>query len=149
MPDAAARIADVSVCLYYDDAAAAIDWLCAAFGLRRRLVVHGAGGAIVHSELTFGDSVVMVSSATKRPGHLGQRRLPAASHGLSVFVADADAHYATARAAGARILTEIADAEHGGRGYEAEDIEGHRWYFGSYRVGSYWNADGTPAVTRH
>ena len=35
-------------CLYYDDAVAAIEWLCDAFGFRARLVVPGStrhGGA--------------------------------------------------------------------------------------------------------
>lgn len=149
MPEIAAHVADISVCLYYDDAAAAIDWLCTAFGLQKRLIVHGNSGAIAHSELCLGDCVVMVSSASKRPGFTGQRDLRAAAHALSVFVADPDAHHAMALAAGARIVSALADAEYGGRGYEAEDVEGHRWYFGSYRPGSYWNTDGTPNVVRH
>jgi uncharacterized glyoxalase superfamily protein PhnB len=149
MPHTSSPIADVSPCLYYDDPAAAIDWLCTAFGLRRRLIVYGVADRIEHSELTLGDTVIMVGDVARRSGQSSQRKLPGAAHGLSVAVADPDAHCATARAAGARIIDELKDAEHGGRGYEVEDLEGHRWYFGSYRPGSYWNADGTPAIIRH
>ncbi len=143
------QVADVSPCLYYDDAAAAIEWLCTAFGMKKRLVVLGEGSMVIHSELSLGHSIIMVGSAAKRPGHSSQRRLPAAAHGLSVHVADPDAHYATAKAAGARIVAELHDADYGARGYEAEDLEGHRWYFGNYRPGGYWRPDGLPNVVQH
>ena len=48
--------------------------------------------------------------------------------GVLVEVDDLDAHLAHARAAGARILSEIEDAG-GFRHYRAEDLEGHRWMF--------------------
>ena len=48
--------------------------------------------------------------------------------GVLVYVDDLDAHYAHARAAGARILSEPTDTGHG-RSYRAEDVEGHRWMF--------------------
>src|SRR5262245_49174621 len=54
----------VSPSIVYDDAAAAIDWLCRAFGFEVRLKVEGDKGRIEHSELVFGDGVVMVGSAT-------------------------------------------------------------------------------------
>lgn len=49
-----------------------------------------------------------------------------------VVVADPDVHYARATAAGARIVIEIADQDHGGRGYACSDPEGHLWGFGNY-----------------
>ena len=52
----------ISSSLFYDDAKAAIDWLCRAFGFEPRLIVEGDDGAIVHSELVFGDGVVMIGS---------------------------------------------------------------------------------------
>ena len=55
----------ISSSLYYDDAAAAIDWLCDAFGFEVRLKVEGEGGRIEHSELVYGDGVVMVAGAEK------------------------------------------------------------------------------------
>ena len=49
-----------------------------------------------------------------------------------IFVADVDAHYARAKAAGATIVIDIADQAHGGRAYSCKDPEGHLWNFGSY-----------------
>jgi uncharacterized glyoxalase superfamily protein PhnB len=48
--------------LRYRDAAAAIDWLCRAFGFARHLVVEGEGGRIAHAELTFAGGMIMLGS---------------------------------------------------------------------------------------
>jgi len=56
----------------------------------------------------------------------------AMSHGgLEVVVPDVDAHYAHARAAGARIDSEPTDRDYGLREYGARDPENHRWFFSS------------------
>ena len=44
-------------------------------------------------------------------------------------VADVDAHYQRAVAAGARIAKGLPDHLRGDRAYEALDLEGHRWRF--------------------
>lgn len=124
--------------LTYDDAPAAIEWLCRAFGFRKRLVVPGPEGSIIHSELTLGPGVIMVSSAKPDAGRVGPRGLPGMSHGLCVRIDDPDDHYARARAAGATIIQELRDEEYGSRGYMAKDPEGHQWYFGTYRPGAHW-----------
>ena len=57
----------LSSSIFYQDAATAIDWLCKAFGFEVRLKVEGEGGRIVHSELTYGDGLIMRShSSTTR-----------------------------------------------------------------------------------
>jgi uncharacterized glyoxalase superfamily protein PhnB len=48
---------------------------------------------------------------------------------VSVYVADVDAHYQRALAAGARIARGPRDHVWGERTYEALDLEGHRWRF--------------------
>ena len=53
---------------------------------------------------------------------------------MMVYVDDVDAHCARARAAGAKLVTELATTDYGpgywlDRGYEVEDPEGHRWWF--------------------
>ena len=48
--------------LRYRDAAAAIDWLCRAFGFERHLVVPGENGGIAHAQLTFGNGMIMLGS---------------------------------------------------------------------------------------
>ena len=52
----------ISSSLFYDDAAAAIDWLCRTFGFEVRLRIEGEGGRIEHSELVFGDGLIFVGT---------------------------------------------------------------------------------------
>jgi len=131
----------VSSGLTYRDANAAIDFLCTAFGFDVRLKVDGEGGRVEHSELTYGDGMVMVSSAKDRSssGTPVKMRSPldvemANTQNLMVFVDDADAHCAHARNAGARIVDEPTDHDYGedywtDRTYGAVDPEGHMWWF--------------------
>ena len=122
--------------LRYRDAPAAIDWLCAAFGFERH-AVYADGATVHHAQLTFGNGMIMLSSAGNagewgqhmvQPGEIGMRE----TQSPCVIVADADAHYARAMAAGAQIVIGIADQQYGGRGYACRDPEGHLWWFGSY-----------------
>src|SRR5260370_14832929 len=57
----------LSTAIYYDDAGGAIDWLCRGFGFEVRLKVEGDGGRIEHSELVYGEALVMVSQGGERP----------------------------------------------------------------------------------
>jgi uncharacterized glyoxalase superfamily protein PhnB len=151
-----ARNDDVTATIYptltYDDAKAAIEWLVRAFGFQQRLVVPGPSGIVMHSELSLGNGVIMVSSPKEGPKRVGPRNLPAASHGVCVHVADPDAHCARAKAAGARILRAPQDEDYGSRGYMAADPEGREWYFGTYVPGAHWTkptpARGNPAAGR-
>ncbi|WP_342376695.1 VOC family protein [Myxococcus stipitatus] len=132
VPEGCARITPG---LFYENAPAAIDWLEKAFGFQTRLKVEGAPGMVVHSELVYGEGVIMVSSlSAKYPG-----RKPGAAGGTSaaylmLYVDDVDAHCARAKAAGARITREPETTNYGedywtDRGYGAEDLEGHAWWF--------------------
>lgn len=133
----------LSCCLYYDDPAAAIDWLCRAFGFEVRLKVEGDEGQIVHSELTFGEALVMVGGTHgKDPGrehyqkqHTSPKSLGGANtQSICLHIDDADAHCARSRAAGAEVFREPATSDYGDdywadRSYGARDPEGHQWWF--------------------
>lgn len=122
--------------LNYRDAPAAIEWLCRAFGFEKQ-AVYMDGDVVLHAQLTFGSGMIMLGSSGKdgdwakymtSPDETGGR----ATHGVCVIVDDADAHYARATAAGAKIEIDIADQHYGGRGYACRDLEGYVWWFGSY-----------------
>jgi uncharacterized glyoxalase superfamily protein PhnB len=123
-------------CLRYSKAPEAIEWLGNAFSFEKHLVVPGENDTIAHAQLTFGNSMVMLSSAQdsefgrlmKQPGEIGG----AETQMSYVIVPDADAHYAKAKAAGAEIVMDIKDQDYGGRGYSCRDLEGHIWSFGTY-----------------
>lgn len=138
---------DIHPCLWYEDAPAAIAWLCDAFGFVPRLVVPGPDGMVMHAELSLGTGVIMVSSVQKQQDRVTPRQLDGrATQALSVHVDDPDAHCASALRAGARLLAPLRDEDYGGRGYSVADPEGHVWYFGNYRPGAWWDgADGSAA----
>ncbi|MEX2246285.1 MAG: VOC family protein [Dehalococcoidia bacterium] len=120
--------------LTYRDAAAAIDWLVTAFGFEKLMAVPGEGGGIVHAELRYGDGVMMLGSVRDDAyGRLASPGGVAPVQSLYVVVDDPDAHYQRAKAAGARIVLDLKDADYGSRGYTALDIEGNVWSFGTYR----------------
>lgn len=120
--------------LRYRDAAAAIDWLCRAFGFERHLVVPGDHGTIAHAQLTFGRGMIMLGSA--RDDAFGKLQRPPAggvtTQSPYIIVADADAHHARAVAAGAQVVYPLTDEDYGGRGYSCLDPQGHLWSFGTY-----------------
>jgi uncharacterized glyoxalase superfamily protein PhnB len=122
--------------LHYRDAPAAIEWLCSAFGFEKQAVYANPDGTIGHSQLTFGNGMVMVSSVmdsaygklVRQPDEVGG----ASTQSPCLIVSDADAVYATAKAAGARMVMDIEDKEYGGRAFACTDPEGHLWNIGSY-----------------
>ena len=121
-------------CFSYQDAPAAIEWLCKAFGFEKHLVVPGANGTVVHAELVFGNGMLMLGSADK--GGVEWQKTPRQVGGntasICVVVPDADAHHRRALAAGAEVIRALQDQEYGGRGYGCRDLEGHVWYFSTY-----------------
>ena len=54
------------------------------------------------------------------------------SQSAYVIVEDADAHYASAKAAGAEMVLDIQDQDYRGRGDTCTDLEGYVWSFGDY-----------------
>jgi len=126
----------ISAGLWYEDPAAAIDWLCRAFGFEVQLKVEGEGGRIEHSELVLGGGLIMVGG---EKGKFGYAKPPAQVGGantqnLMVFVDDVDAHCERARAAGAVITMEPKNSDYGDdywedRTYECRDLGGHHWWF--------------------
>src|ERR1041385_1917962 len=131
----------MSSSVFYDDAAAAIEFLCRAFGFELRLKVEGDGGRIEHSELVFGEGLVMVSNTDGKstrpvpfPGKSPRAIGGANTQAIAVIVDDADAHCARASAAGAKIVEPPTTHDYGDdywtdRSYRAEDPEGHQWWF--------------------
>jgi uncharacterized glyoxalase superfamily protein PhnB len=113
--------------LLYQDAAAAVDWLAKAFGLRPDEVLKGADGRVGHASMTFGKSLLMFGSPG--PDFKGPRAIGHWTANLYVDVDDVETHYARAVKAGATIIEEPRDTPYGARRYGAEDLEGHRWYF--------------------
>ena len=124
----------------YEDAAAAIKWLRAAFGFSENGEArYEENGQITHAELDLDGAKIYLSTPA---GYASPRRLrdasdlvrraydnPWAIDGHFVEVDDIAAHHARAVAAGANVIRPLEEG-HGLRFYTAEDLEGHRWMFG-------------------
>jgi uncharacterized glyoxalase superfamily protein PhnB len=127
--------ANIIPSLRYRDAAKAIEWLCSAFGFEKHLVIPGTTRSIEHAQLTLGNGMIMLGSVdpgvygnlVKQPDEIGGF----VTQSAYIVVADVDAHYTKAKAAGAEIVIEIKDEDYG-RIYSCRDLEGHVWNFGNY-----------------
>jgi uncharacterized glyoxalase superfamily protein PhnB len=128
----------VTPMLTYADGPAAMDWLAAAFGFtdRARWL---EDGRLSHGEMLAGGGLIMLAGMIdgyegplRHAEHCATARAwartPYVVNGVLVRVPDVDAHFARAKAAGARILSEPEDTPYG-RLYRVEDLEGHRWMF--------------------
>lgn len=133
---AAATRATVIPVMRYRDAKAAIESLCTVFGFERHACYEAEDGTVMHAELSFGNGMVMLGSV--RDNAFGETMCQPDEVGMKetqspyLVVADADAVYARARAAGFAIVRDIVDESYGGRGFSCRDLEGHLWSVGTY-----------------
>src|SRR5262245_16718052 len=121
----------ITPALSYLNPRAAIDWLQKAFGFEISMIIEDEAGNPVHSQLGYGDGLIMVGSEwnenTKSPASLGHKCTQTVHVHMSE---DIDAHCERARKAGAEILQEPDTQFYGDRTYRARDLEGHMWTFG-------------------
>jgi uncharacterized glyoxalase superfamily protein PhnB len=129
--------------LSYEDPGRAAEWLVDAFGFHEELRYEESDGRVSHVELRLGGGVVMLGNPGphyQSPKHHREACEAAAAwsetpfvvDGVHSYVADVDAHFERARAAGATILSEVEDTPFGDRHYRVEDVEGHRWMFAQH-----------------
>jgi len=117
--------------LVYEDIQAAHDFLVEVFGFTSGGLHRLDDGTVVHGEIRHGDAAIWLHRATAEHELASPRDAAMAHGGLSVVVPDVAAHYARAKAAGARIESEPTDQDYGLREYGARDPENHRWWFSS------------------
>jgi len=123
----------------YEDATRAADWLTRAFGFSERERFHDAQGVVTDVVLEYGGEFFLAGHPNV--AYRGPRRhalscatarswldSPFVVDGVLVYVDDLEDHYRVAKAAGAKILSEI-EANTVQRQYRCEDLEGHRWMF--------------------
>jgi len=96
--------ATVISCLRYRDAPVAIEWLCNTFGFEKHLVVRNVDGTIAHAQLSFGNGMTMLGSVQKDETESGRL---------------------VKQATGSKIVIDIKDEHHGGRGFSCLDLEGN------------------------
>lgn len=112
----------------YKDAPRAATWLREAFGFQDHSIHPAPDGGIAHAEMVLGNGMVMFGGGGGQPDN-PWAQVPM---GIYVVVADIDAHFARAKAAGAEIVMPLRDTDYGSRDYSVRDLEGHLWSFGTY-----------------
>lgn len=114
--------------LFYQDPKTALAWLEKAFGLELVMLLEDDQGTLVHSQMSFGDSYVMIgqewSEDHKSPKSVGGKNTQTVNMQIDT---DIDAHFERAKAAGAVIDAEPETQFYGDRTYRCRDPEGHIW----------------------
>ena len=115
--------------LTYQDIPAAHDFLVKAFGFASGGIHRNDEGQPIHGEVLVGNNPIWLHRVTAEHRLDSPVATDVANSGLFLYVADVDAHYERARAAGALIDSQPVDQPYGQREYGARDPEGHRWWF--------------------
>jgi PhnB protein len=135
MPDAVSSVPTgyhtITAYLMILDAKAALDFYGKAFGATELMRMTGADGRIVHAEMRFGDSCVMLAEETE------SLRSPKALSGTTVsllmYVPDVDLAFDHAIAAGVHVLRPVQDQFYGDRSGTLEDPFGHVWTLATHK----------------
>jgi PhnB protein len=102
----------------------AIEFYKSAFGAKERSRMPGPGGVVMHAELEFGDSIVMLSDV--------MQNTPTAS-AIHLYVTDADALFARATKAGCQVMMPLQDMFWGDRYGIVLDKWGNRWSIATHK----------------
>ena len=117
----------ISPYLFYEDAEGAADFLVRAFGFEEQERAVGGAGRL-HVTLKLGEATLMLGQGGE--DYRSPRSSDHATAMVHVYLdGDLEAHRERARAAGAEIVTELAEQPNGDRRYDAVDPEGHLWSF--------------------
>lgn len=131
MASTSTETATLYTLLLYRDADAAIAWLERTLGCKRREIHRHDDGSVMHAELEFGGSIIMLSTAGA--GREPFAALPAGERLVYVAFDDPDALHERAVAAGAEVALAPTDTSYGSRDFTLRDPEGNLWSFGTYR----------------
>jgi PhnB protein len=113
--------------LYIKGAAEALEFYKKAFGATELFRMPMPGGRIGHAEIKIGDSPIMLADEHPEMGVRGPLTLGGTSSSIMIYVADVDARFQQAVAAGATIARPLKDQFYGDRSGTVTDPFGHQW----------------------
>lgn len=118
--------------LIISGAAAAIDFYKQAFGATELFRMPAPGGRVGHAELKIGDSPIMLADEFPEMGHKSPTTLGGSPVSLMIYVADVDAVFKQAIAAGGKEQRPVKDQFYGDRSGSLEDPFGHIWHIATH-----------------
>ena len=113
-------------------AAEAIDFYKKAFGAVELSRMPGPDGNVMHASIRIGDSVIMLNDEMPQWGAFGPKSLKGSPVTIHLYVEDADALFAQAVKAGAKVTMPLDDMFWGDRYGKVEDPFGHQWSIGTH-----------------
>lgn len=118
--------------LTIDGAAAAIDLYTSVLGATERMRLPMPDGKIGHAELSIGKGMVMLADPNPDCGNVDPKQIGGSPLTVMVYVADVDATYARALAAGCTSNAEPTDQFYGDRSAAFTDPFGHKWHIATH-----------------
>jgi len=109
-------------------AASAIEFYKKAFGATQELRLMDPSGRVGHAEIRIGEGRIMLADEFPEYDNLGPQSRGGSTGGLALQVDDVDAAAEQAVAAGAKVLSPVADQFYGDRSGNLEDPFGHVWH---------------------
>ncbi|HEV2425102.1 MAG TPA: VOC family protein [Terriglobia bacterium] len=121
------------VYLTVTDSLKAVDFYKRAFGAveNESMRFVDPSGRVAHSEVTIGDSGIMISDESTDYKRFGPAHFGGSPVKIHLYVEDVDALAAQAIAAGARVVRRVEDQFYGERSGRLEDPFGHLWMISS------------------
>jgi uncharacterized glyoxalase superfamily protein PhnB len=113
--------------IFYRDVPAALAWLARAFGFTEEMRHATPRG--MHAQMTCDGQRIMMGQGSKEWKMLSAHETEAATQGIFVYLADVDAHYERARAAGAEIVHPPPSTNPTDGPTPPRDLDGHPWFF--------------------
>ena len=112
-------------------AARALDFYKKAFGATELFRMAGPDDRVMHAEFKIGNSMLMIGDEYPEMGPemnvIGPATLGGTPVGFCLYVEDADAVFAKAVAAGAKVVKPLANQFYGDRSGTVTDPFGHKW----------------------
>lgn len=119
--------------LTVDRGVEALDFYVKAFSAKKRPGVSVNDGKLMHAEFQIGDSVFMLSDEVPNMGNRSPKSLGGTTIGVWLYVADVDAMFHQAVAAGATAVMPPTDMFWGDRFGQVRDPFGHVWSIATHR----------------
>jgi uncharacterized glyoxalase superfamily protein PhnB len=114
-------------------AADAIEFYKQAFNAVEEIRIPAPDGKLIHACVRIAGSPVMLVDEHPEMGAVSPRGLKGSPVTIHVYVEDADAVFAQATRAGARVIMPLADMFWGDRYGQLEDPFGHHWSIATHQ----------------